>query len=261
MKQKLLMLLAVLLTGGMLVACGPGDEVDDAGAGVVDEPGTATTDTFGDEAVDADPFAEDTATDIGEDGDIAGGGEADVAEGETVEIEVGEDEAAVESAAADDTPADLDVAEEGDAEEGAAEEETAEVDADEEVAGGGAAAPAGERVVVSFVDAAEGVAVDNIEGDDAGTIAAANEPNPELNLTSGQRYEFAYDGEGDITFFDAEGQALLSSAGDGEFFGDADVNAEAEDGRLSFTVTQELAQEIDSYTIGAEDDGGSVIVN
>jgi hypothetical protein len=260
MKQKLLMLLAVLLTGGMLVACGPGDEFAedgavDGGGGVVDEP-------LGGDAGGADTF--------GDTGDAAGGDEA--AADETVELDLG-DEAATDAdaAAGGEVEADVeteaetetDVAAEGDAAEGDAAAE-AEGDAEgDEVAGGGAAAPAGQPVVITFTQAAEGVAVQNVEGaEDAEAVAATDQPNPDLNLTVGQRYEFTYDGEGDLVFFDADNQPLLTSAGtEGAFAEDADVAAETEEGRVSFTLTEELAQEIDHYAVGPEEQGGTVNVN
>lgn len=248
MKQKLLTLLAVLLTGGILVACGPGDETaaDDGGVGIVDEPVGA--------ADDADTFtAETVETD---DADIDA--EADAF-----------DDAETEEVAADETEVELNLAEEGDSEgEPVAEGEEAEgepiaegAEGEEEVAGGGAAAPAGETIVVTFSQAAEGVAVENVEGGDAESIAASDESNPELNLTSGQRYEFVYDGEGDLVFYNSDDEALLSTSGEGSFLDDSEVSAEAEDGRISFTLTEDLAQEIDHYAAGPEEQGGSINAN
>jgi hypothetical protein len=246
MKQKLLMLLAVLLTGGMLVACGPGDEFAedgavDGGGGVVDEP-------LGGDAEGADTF--------GDTGDAVGD---DAAADETVELDLEEEETTDADAAVDgeveaDVETETDVAAEGDA--------AAEAEGDE-VAGGGAAAPAGQPVVITFTQAAEGVAVENVEGaEDAEAVAATDQPNPDLNLTVGQRYEFAFDGEGDLVFFDANNEPLLTSAGtEGAFAEDADVAAETEDGRVSFTLTEELAQEIDHYAVGPEEQGGIVNVN
>lgn len=240
MKQKLLMLLAVLLTGGILVACGPGDEfAEDNGGGVVDEPlGAETTDTFdNDTTAFGDEVEPDTAADAGE----------------TVEMDLGEDAEVAEDAAADaETDFETD------------ETTAADAEGDEgEVAGGGAAPAAGETVVVTLSQAAEGVAVENIEGaDDAESIASTDESNPDLNLTVGQRYEFAYDGEGDLVFFNGDNEPLLSSAGtESAFAADADVQAEMEDGRISFTLTEELAQEIDHYAAGPEEQGGQINAN
>lgn len=249
MKQKLLTLLAVLLTGGILVACGPGDETaqDPAGGGVVDEPlagEPGEADTFGDPAA-ADTFDE-------------GAAEEPTAEGETVEMDL-EEPVAEEDAPADDAAA-------ADAEEGdIGADVTAEADAEgEEVAGGGAAAPAeGEAIVINFSQAAEGVAVDNVQGaEDAEQVANTEETNPALNLTVGERYEFAYDGEGDLVFLNADDQPILSTAGtDSAFAEDSEVAAESQDGRLSFTLTEDLAQELDHYAAGPDEQGGQINAN
>jgi hypothetical protein len=241
MKQKLLALLAVLLTGGMLVACGPGDgtETVEGGGGVVDEPiGGFET---------ADPFAEDTADDAGAFGEA----ETEV-EGETVELEP-EEGVTAEGELADETTA-----------EGAEDEAAAEEPVGDEVAGGGAAAPAaGEPIVVTLSQAAEGVAVANVEGaEDPEAVAAMDQDNPDLNLTVGERYEFVYDGEGDLVFLNSNDEPLLSTAGaEGTFATDAEVAAEAQDGRISFTMTDALAQEIDHYAAGPDQQGGAVNAN
>jgi hypothetical protein len=270
MKQKLLMLLAVLLTGGMLVACGPGgdefadDGAVDGGGGVVEEPlggDAAEPETFGDAGACVSACACAGA-------DAGAGGDAGAAEDETVELDVEEDAAAdADAAVGEEVEADVETeadAEAGaeDAEAGAEDEAAAEAEGDE-VAGGGAAPAAGEPVTVTLTQAAEGVAVANIEGaEDAAAIAATDEPNPDLNLTVGQRYEFVYDGEGDLVFLDANDQPLLTTAGtEGTFAEDVDVAAEAQEGRLSFTLTEELAQEIDHYAAGPEEQGGTVNVN
>ncbi|MEX2534337.1 MAG: hypothetical protein WD273_01960 [Trueperaceae bacterium] len=273
MKQKLLMLLAVLLTGGMLVACGPGDGTDETiggGGGVVDEPlgnDLGADDTFGDdtavfeddtlgddvaaddETVGADPLGDADAVDTTDDaalGEDAGFGDAQdtEVEGETVEMNLGDD-AAVEG-------------------DDAAVEGEAEVDAEgEEVAGGGAAPAAGETIVVTFSEAAEGIAVENIQGaQDAEAIASTGEANPDLNLTVGQRYDFMYDGDGDLVFYNTDGEELLSTAGtEGAYGQDSEVAVEVEDGRLSFTLTDQLAQEIDRYSAGVDEQGGQVNAN
>lgn len=257
MKQKLLTLLAVLLTGGILVACGPGDETtaDGGGAGIVDEP--VVDQPLGDAD---DTFTADTAeTDTADDVDInAETTDAEVGTDATADAEAdtfGENE--TEEVAADDTEVELDLADEGDAEG----EPVAEGDQGEEVAGGGAAAPAGEAIVITFSQAAEGVAVENVDGGDAESIADTEESNPDLNLSTGQRYEFVYDGEGDLVFYNSDGEALLSTTGQGAFVDDSEVSAQAEDGRISFTMTEDLAQEIDRYAAGPEEQGGSVNAN
>lgn len=248
MKQKLLMLVAVLLTGGMLVACGPGDEfADDTGGGVVDEPlGTETTDTLDGDTTTTETFGDDTDT------------TADA--GETVEMELGDDADVTEEAAVDDTDADLDVTTEETTDETADTTAEAGEGEDGEVAGGGAAPAEGEAIVVTFSQAAEGVAVENVQGaEDAESVAATDESNPDLNLTVGQRYEFEYDGEGDLVFFNEDNEALLSSAGtESAFAEDGDVRAETEDGRVSFTLTEALAEELDHYAVGPDEQGGQV---
>ena len=273
MKQKLMMLFAVLLTGGMLVACGPGDgtgadEVG-GGGGVVDEPLEGTeggaldggaldggdTALNGDVATGDDAALEEPAAEegVGAEGDVA-------AEGEEIQLDVEEDaEVPVESAdqAAQDEPA-------AGAEEPAAEQPAEEQPAEgEEVAGGGAAPAQGEPVTITFTQAAEGVAVENIQGaEDAQSIAETGQPNPDLTLTTGQRYEFSYDGEGDLVFYNANDEELLSTAGtDSQFAQDSEVQAETGDGQLSFTLTEQLAQEIDRYAVGPDQQGGQVNVN
>lgn len=245
MKQKLLYLLAVLLTGGMLVACGPGDETADdgiaGGGGVVEDPLTAD----GDDAFGADAGETDFA---GDDNDVA-------------VAEEGEDADFAEEAEAETTIEDPFASVEGEEAEETEEAEMAEAEG-EEVAGGGAAAPAGEPIVITFSQAAEGVAVENVRGgDDSQEIASTDETNPDLNLTTGQRYEFEYDGEGDFVIYNSDNEPVLSSAGtDSAFAQDAEVDVQAENGRLSFTLTEELGQELDHYAVGQGEQGGRINV-
>lgn len=267
MKQKLLYFLAVLLTGGMLVACGPGDETADdgvaGGGGVVEDPLTAEgDDAFGADAGETDFAGEDNEA---EDAEFA-------EEGDDVDVAVAEEGEADDAEFAEETEAETTIEDPFASVEGEETEETAEGEETEEaemaeaegeeVAGGGAAAPAGEPVVITFTQAAEGVAVENVRGgDDSQEIASTDETNPDLNLTTGQRYEFEYDGEGDFVIYNSDNEPILSSAGtDSAFAQDAEVDAQAENGKLSFTLTEELGQELDHYAVGPDEQGGRINV-
>lgn len=261
MKHKLMMLLAVLLTGGMLVACGPGEDeaTDTTGdAGVVDEPLTeengVDTDLGADmTAEETEPLAEEEAEDP--DATVELTPDEEAAEAETAETE---------DAAADQTPGDADVAQEETEQQDAQAQAEEQIDAEGDVAGGGAAAPAeGEAITVTLTQAAEGVSVENVQGaQDAQQVASTEETNPELTLSSGQRYEFSWDGEGDLVFYDSNDQPIFSTAGtDSEFANDEEVNAVMESDQIAFTVTEDLAQQLARYAAGPDEQGASVTVN
>ena len=291
MKQKLMYVLATLLAGGILVACGPGDETaDGAGAdgGVVEQPlgadpaadPAAADDAVVDMDLDQDAnaidagapaAADDTeldATAEGVDPEEAVADDAIADTAQDAEAAAGDAaadaEAAVDDAAADAEAAVDDAATDAEAAvDDAAADTQAQADTADEVAGGGAAAPAeGETVTVTLAQAGEGVAVEDVQGANVEEVAASDQENPDLNLTTGNRYEFVYNGEGELVFYDSSDQEILSTAGsESEFATNEEVNAMMEQGQLSFTLTEDLAQQIARYSAGTEDSGGAVNVN
>jgi len=99
------------------------------------------------------------------------------------------------------------------------------------------------------------VTVDNV-GVTAWEVTSAEEEvaetgveNPELTLTVGKRYSFENRGwlSHPFEFRDADGNVLLSQATTGEFEGDDGVDWNEGDSVFSFTVTEGLAERLESY--------------
>ncbi|MXR50809.1 hypothetical protein GRX03_04210 [Halovenus sp. WSH3] len=89
--------------------------------------------------------------------------------------------------------------------------------------------------------------VTSVEGDDE--FAEMGVENPELTLRVGTRYTIQNDGWSShpLEFRDADGDALLSQSTDGSFEGDSETDWVDDGTSVSFTVTSELADELDSY--------------
>ena len=81
-------------------------------------------------------------------------------------------------------------------------------------------------------------------------VADMGAENPTLSLETGVRYEFDNNGWSTHPFEirDENGDALLSQSADGDFENDADVDWEDTGETFAFTVTEELAEAMDSYT-------------
>lgn len=80
-------------------------------------------------------------------------------------------------------------------------------------------------------------------------VATFGEENPEITLTIGERYSFENLGwqSHPFEFRDEDGNPLLSQSSAGEFEDDEDVNWVDGDEVFSFTVTEELAGELNDY--------------
>jgi len=89
--------------------------------------------------------------------------------------------------------------------------------------------------------------VTGIDGDDS--LAETGTENPELTLQQGVRYTFENNGWSThpLAFRSADGGALLSQDVDGSFEDDADVDWVDDGDTVSFTVTSDLAAELDTY--------------
>lgn len=99
------------------------------------------------------------------------------------------------------------------------------------------------------------VVLDNV-GANAWELVSADEDvgeegvdNPELTLQEGTRYTFVNRGSGPhpLEFRDANGNSLLSQQGTGSYETDADVNYEENDEDMIFTLTEPLAEDLNSY--------------
>lgn len=88
--------------------------------------------------------------------------------------------------------------------------------------------------------------VTDVEG---GEIAPTGTDNPTLTLTEGVRYRVVNNGWSAHPFElrDANTDPLLSQGADGSFEGDSETNWVDDGTELAFTVTSELADELDSY--------------
>ena len=86
-----------------------------------------------------------------------------------------------------------------------------------------------------------------VEGDD--DAAETGTDNPTLSLTEGVRYQFVNDGWSvhPLEFQDDSGEALLSQGREGSFESDAEVNWVDNETEIAFTVTGDLAAELDAY--------------
>lgn len=264
MRRYLTLLLVPFATAAMLVACGPGDGTtpDANGGAALDEPLGGAGDTLGGttEAPETSlPPTADVPADTGDDL-AAGGGAADTPGAGMADTPAAGGEVAGGGAgdAAAPPAAGADVAEEPAAGQDAAEtppaDEAAQAEGDQGVAGGGAAPAAGEPVTITLTASDQGVLVQSVAGAaDPDSVAQAEDTNPDLNLTVGQRYEIVYQGAGEFVLMNAAGDPLLASgATEGSFAQDADVDFQAQADRISFTLTDALAQELDHYAAGTD---------
>ena len=86
-----------------------------------------------------------------------------------------------------------------------------------------------------------------IDGDDE--AAETGVENPELTLREGVRYTFENNGWSShpLAFRAADGETLLSQSTDGSFEGDSETDWVDNEDSVSFTLTGELADELDNY--------------
>ena len=85
--------------------------------------------------------------------------------------------------------------------------------------------------------------------DETGSVAPTGEQNPTMTFEVGQRYAVENRGWSThpLALRASDDTPLLSQSTDGEFEGDADVNWEDNEETLAFTVTEDLAAELDYY--------------
>jgi len=89
-----------------------------------------------------------------------------------------------------------------------------------------------------------------VDGADAGDVVELGEENAPITLQVGTRYTFDIENGGAHPFAveDGDGNDLLRHDGEGTFAEDGDVNLETDgEGGFSFTLTQELADELAEY--------------
>lgn len=113
--------------------------------------------------------------------------------------------------------------------------------------GVGTAAADGHDVTVTLNNVgASAWEVTDVQGDD---VAPTGVDNPTLTLAEGVRYRFVNNGWSAHPFElrDADTDPLLSQSADGSFEGDSETNWVDDGTELAFTVTSELADELDSY--------------
>jgi len=85
--------------------------------------------------------------------------------------------------------------------------------------------------------------------DETGSVAPTGEQNPTMTFEVGQRYAVENRGWSTHPFAlrASDDTPLLSQSADGEFEGDADVDWVDDEETLAFTVTEDLAAELDYY--------------
>ena len=85
--------------------------------------------------------------------------------------------------------------------------------------------------------------------DETGSVAPTGEENPTMTFEVGQRYAVENRGWSTHPFAlrASDDTPLLSQSADGEFEGNADVDWVDNEETLSFTVTEDLAAELDYY--------------
>lgn len=225
LKRNITLALSALLTGGILIACGPSDD-----STATDGTGSTVTETV--------PGAEGGLDN----------GMVDTAPAQT------------EVSPSADLPAENDTT------------TAAGNDSSGNVAGGGTAttpapstADTAQGAVTIVLNASDnGIQVADISGTDTpDQIAASEEQNPTLNLTVGQRYTLSLQNAGELALLDASGNVLLASNGsEGTLTDDGGVDFQADGSSLSFTLTQDLADQIDRYATGTDlAQGGQIAVS
>ena len=82
-----------------------------------------------------------------------------------------------------------------------------------------------------------------------GDVAPTGVDNPTLTFTEGVRYRIVNDGWSahPLEFRSSDGEVLLSQSSEGSFEGDSETDWVDEETEVAFTVTGELADELDSY--------------
>ncbi len=82
-----------------------------------------------------------------------------------------------------------------------------------------------------------------------GTVGETGEENPTLSLQEGVRYRFTNDGwdSHPLAFRATDGEVLLSQSAKGSFEDDVDTRWDDDGDSVAFTVTSELADELDNY--------------
>ena len=85
--------------------------------------------------------------------------------------------------------------------------------------------------------------------DETGSVAPTGEENPTMTFEVGQRYAVENRGWSShpLALRASDDAPLLSQSADGEFEGDADVDWVDDEETLTFTVTEDLAAELDRY--------------
>jgi len=85
--------------------------------------------------------------------------------------------------------------------------------------------------------------------DETGSVAPTGEENPTMTFEVGQRYavENRRWSSHPLALRASDDAPLLSQSADGEFEGDADVDWVDDEETLAFTVTEDLAAELDYY--------------
>ena len=106
----------------------------------------------------------------------------------------------------------------------------------------------GEEAVSLTIDNV-GVSAWEVTEDGSGSVAPTGEENPTMTFQTGTRYEVTNNGWSSHPFAlsASDDEALLSQSTDGSFEGDSDVNWADNETELAFTVTEELASELDYY--------------
>jgi hypothetical protein len=96
-------------------------------------------------------------------------------------------------------------------------------------------------------DGAQAYFVSNIIGNE--NVTPLNTNNSPWTLTEGTRYKLTITGANSHPFElrNGNGDALLSQSNDGSFEGDSAVNFQTEGQQFDFTVTPELAAELNQY--------------
>jgi len=94
-----------------------------------------------------------------------------------------------------------------------------------------------------------GVSAWEVAEDSSGSVAPTGEENATMTFQTGTRYEVTNDGWSSHPFAlrASDDSPLLSQSADGSYEGDSEVNWADNETELAFTVTEELASELDYY--------------
>lgn len=228
-KDKIIKLTsALIIAGGLMVACGPSDDSIEAndvnqGSALTTETTQPANDFAGTETGDA--FGNSATNDL----------TADTDAGLLTDEETGAD---IAGTATDTNLTDANL------------NATADV-----------ATQSGEPVMIVINEDDNALVIEEVAGAD--NVAQVGAQNPEVTLMVGERYEIVFEGEGGVALQGKDDNILLASNEEsGSLEANADIDFVESNNSMTFTVTEELAEQLAAYTVTSNPElSGSIRVD